>query len=108
MEDNKNLWILVLIVAALLLLFGSFGMGGTGSYGMMSSGGMMNLMGGGIMGFGFLFMLLFWGLIIWIAVTFINGFSTSKDENSLDIIKKRYAKGEITKKQYEQMKKEIS
>ena len=105
MEESKNVWIWVLAAAALLFLFGSFG---TGGYGMMGSGGMMNIMGGGMMGFGFLFMLLFWGVIIWIVVTFINGFSTSKDEDSLDIIKKRYASGKISKKKYEQMKKELS
>lgn len=31
-----------------------------------------------------------------------------KNETALDILKKRYAKGEITKGQYEQMKKDVS
>jgi len=31
-----------------------------------------------------------------------------KNETALDILKKRYAKGEITKDQYEQMKKDVS
>ena len=31
-----------------------------------------------------------------------------KNETALDILKKRYAKGEITKDQFEQMKKDVS
>ena len=95
MEDNKNVWIGVFAALALLLLFGSFGMGG---YGMMGFG----------MGFGFLFMLLFWGAIIWIIVTLVNASQSNKsDSDSLTILKKRYAKGEISKKEFESMKKEL-
>jgi|SRR3989338_7541191 len=95
MEENKNVLIWVLAAVALLFLFGSFGMGG---YGMMGFG----------MGFGFLFMLLFFGVLIWLVVTFINaGQSGKKEENPSIILKKRYASGEITRKQYEEMKKEL-
>ena len=96
MEENKNVWVWILAAVALLFLFGSFGMGG---YGMMGFG----------VGFGFLFMLLFWGLIIWLIVTLINASQSSKteSEDSLTILKKRYASGEITKKHYEEMKKEL-
>ena len=95
MEQEKNVWILVFVAVAMLLLFGSFGMGG---YGMMGFG----------MGFGFIFMLLFWGLIIWLIVTLINASQSNKNEpDSLTILKRRYASGEITKKQYEEMRKEL-
>src|SRR3989338_6270238 len=95
MEDKK-VWVWILVAVALLFLFGSFGMGG---YGMMSFG----------MGFGFLFMLLFWGLIIWLIVTLINASQSNKNEpDSLTILKRRYASGEITKKQYEEMRKELN
>ncbi len=95
MEENKNVWIWVFVALALLLLFRSFGMGG---YGMMGFG----------MGFGFIFMLLFWGLIIWLIVTLINASQSNKNEqDSLTILKRRYASGEITKRQYEEMKKEL-
>ena len=97
MEKDKNtlVWIVVAVVF-LLILFGSFGMGG---YGMMGFG----------MGFGFIFMLLFWGLIIWLIVTLINASQSNKNElDSLTILKRRYANGEISKKQYEKMKKEIN
>ena len=95
MEENKNIWIWILAAVALLFLFGSFGMGG---YGMMGFG----------MGFGFIFMLLFWGLVIWLIVTLINASQSNKNGlDSLTILKKRYASGEITKRQYEKMKKEL-
>ena len=95
MEENKNVRVWVLVAVALLFLFGSFGMGG---YGMMGFG----------MGFGFLFMLLFWGVLIWLVVTLSNaGQSGKKEEDHSIILKKRYASGEISKKQYEEMKKEL-
>ena len=95
MEENKNLLVWILAAVALLLLFGSFGMGG---YGMMGFG----------MGFGFIFMLLFWGIIIWLIITLINKSQSNKNEqDSLTILKKRYASGEITKKQFEERKKDL-
>jgi len=95
MEENKNVWVWVLAAVALLFLFGSFGMGG---YGMMGFG----------IGFGFLFMLFFCGVLIWLVVALINaGQSSKKDEDSSFILKKRYASGEISKKQYGEMKKEL-
>ena len=97
MEKNKNtlVWIFIAVIVALFFI-GSFGMGG---YGLMGFG----------MGFGFIFMLLFWGLIIWLIVTLINASQSNKNgSDSLTILKKRYASGEITKKQYEEMRKKLS
>jgi len=95
MEENKNVLVWVLAAVVLLFLFGGFGMGG---YGMMGFG----------MGFGFLFMLLFLGFIIWLIVTLINANQSKENRSdSLTILKRRYASGEISKKQYEEMKKEL-
>ena len=98
MEKDKNtlVWIFIAVIVVLFLI-GSFGMGG---YGMIGFG----------MGFGFIFMLLFLGLIIWLIVTLINSTQSNKKDGSdpLTILKKRFAKGEITKKQFEEMKKGIS
>ena len=58
MMENKNIWIWILAVVALLFFFGSFGMSG---YGM------------GMMGFGFIFMLIFWGIIILIPLLIVFG-----------------------------------
>ena len=97
MEKDKNTLVWVFIAVIVVLFFiGSFGMGG---YGMMGFG----------MGFGFIFMLLFWGLIIWLIISLINASQSNKDDgsDSLTILKKRYAQGRITKKEFESMKKEL-
>jgi len=87
MEENKNVWIWIFVVVALLFLFGSFSMGG---YGMMGFG----------MGFGFLFM-------IYTLIKAAQSNTQSEGEDAMGILKKRYAKGEISKKQYEEMGKEL-
>ncbi len=85
MEERKNARVWALAAAALLFLFGSFGMGG---YGMTGLG----------MGFGFFFMLLFWGVIIWLVFTLINAAqSGKKEEYPSTILKKRYASGKYQK-----------
>ena len=93
MEKDKNtlVWTLIAVVIVLFLLVG-FGMGG---YGMM--------------GFGFIFMLLFWGLIIWLIISLINAgqFNKNDGSDSLTILKKRYAQGGITKKEFKSMKKDL-
>ncbi len=68
----------------------------------------------GMFGFGWIFMVLFWGLVIWGIVALIRGAGYSdhavrKDEDrSIAILNERYAKGEIPKKEYEEKKKSIS
>lgn len=65
--------------------------------------------------FGPLFMIIFWGLIIWVIVRLVKGGGHSgccghgDDSGSkvLAILKERYAKGEIDKKEFEQKKKEL-
>lgn len=54
-------------------------------------------------GFG---MILFWGAFIWLIIWLLKQ-NKSTSENPIEILKKRYAKGEITKKQYVEMKKDI-
>ena len=75
------------------------------------------LMGWGPMGwFGPLGMILFWVLIILVIVLLIRGIRTSKGsgreagplpESALDILKKRYARGEINKEEYLEKKKDL-
>lgn len=64
----------------------------------------------GLFGLMPLFMILFWGLVIYGVVVLFRRFSDKDAINNrhLDIIKERYAKGEITKEQFESMKKDLS
>jgi len=64
------------------------------------------------MAFGGLWMLIFWGgligLIIWgITKLARRGGSTPKHD-PLDVAKERYAKGEISREEFEQIKKDLS
>lgn len=67
--------------------------------------------------FGGVMMIVFWGgiiLLIFLLVRLIGGPGISGDRNApasatpLDILKERYAKGEIDKKEYEERKKVLS
>lgn len=65
----------------------------------------------GMGGFGWLFMILFWVAVVWLIVWLVNQNKPSggryENKNPIDILKERYAKGEITKKEYNEMKKEL-
>jgi putative membrane protein len=63
--------------------------------------------------FGFIIFVVFCGAVIWLVVWTIkraNGHKSTdvSTQNALDIARTRYAKGEITKEQFEQMKKDLS
>ncbi len=67
-------------------------------------------------GFGILFMLIIPILIIggavWLVVTLVRGgqgpsLITAHRETPLDILKARYARGEVTKEQFEEMKRDL-
>ena len=64
------------------------------------------------MGSGWVFMIFFWVLVILGVLYFIRIVTTSakKDasgDTALDILKKRYAKGEITKEKFEKIKNDL-
>ena len=72
-------------------------------------------------GFGWIFMVVFWGLVIWAIVALVrggfgNGHGCGRDDadathgkgkSPLEILKERYAKGEIDKKEFEERKKDL-
>ena len=68
------------------------------------SGNMMGVWGGGIM------MIVFWVVIIYFLVYFIrsNKIDNTNNNKALDVLKERYAKGEIDKKEFEEKKKDLS
>ena len=65
------------------------------------------------MGGGWPFMVLIWGLVIAAIVAAIvtftrrSGGNDRSRESAMEILKKRYAKGELTKEEYDSMKKDI-
>ena len=64
------------------------------------------------MGLGMLIMIIFWvgliALITWIVVKLVRSGQKPSAETPLEVAKTRYAKGEITKKEFEQLKKDLS
>src|SRR3989344_4635386 len=85
-------------------------------YGMMGSGGMMNMMGSypasydySNYGYWNIFWILLFAAVIFLIVWIIHRFGIKKtaSETPLNILKKRFAKGEITKKDFEERKKDL-
>lgn len=64
-------------------------------------------MGG--MWFGWIFWIIIIGAVVYLIVRFNNQNNrfTQHSESALDILKKRYAKGEISKEEFEEKKKDI-
>ncbi len=90
---------------------------------------MMNFGFGPFGGFGWIFMVVFWGLVIWAIVALVRGGSLNghgcghdhadaahgkgkpalpAGRSPLEILKERYAKGEIDKKEFEEKKKDLN
>jgi putative membrane protein len=67
---------------------------------------------GGWQIFGTVMMVVFWiaiiALIIWGIKRFTEGTKTTTGKDALDIIKERYARGEITKQEYDEIKRDLS
>ena len=79
--------------------------------------GMMGNWGYGMMGwFGPIMMLVFWGLLVLVLILLARwlwGLTQKKQEqtgqeSSLDILKRRYASGEIDREEFEQKKRDLS
>ena len=75
-------------------------------------------MGPGMMGYGFgiltpILMIVIWGLIIWGIVALVRYLSAhnrgtfEQSDSALEILKRRYAKGEINKQEFEEKKKDL-
>ena len=119
---NKNIktaliigGVLVAILIIVPLIFGLIGgwQGYGYGYGMMGPW----MMGGfGGMWLMPILMIVFWGLVIWGIVALVRGvgwagccgsFPTTTD-SAVDILKRRYARGEISKEEFEEKKKDLA
>ena len=72
----------------------------------------MHDVGGWWMLFGGIMMFIFWGgliaLIVWGITRLTRQDSVKVKNNALDLAKERYARGEINKEEFEQIKKDLS
>lgn len=110
----------VWVVAAIAIVLGALfflpmlGMGMMGGWWPMMGGGMM---GGWGPGFGWwgLVMLIFWVffiigivlLVAWVVRQLAAGAGGGGRSRALEILQERYARGEITREQYEQMRRDL-
>lgn len=116
MQNTGTVIAIVLIVVVLVVLLGGVGMMGFGGFGM---GGMMGNIGGfGFNPVGAILSFVFWALVIagavllvvWLVRSLAGGSFTSTaatGPSPLDILKMRYARGEITKEQFEEMRRDL-
>jgi putative membrane protein len=115
---NKNIktglivgGIVLAIVIVVPLIWGSLSGWQGGGWGMMGPGMM------GSFGWGWfmpILMILFWGLIIWGIVALVRGVvspggteSSRQADSALEVLKRRYARGEISKEEFEEKKKDL-
>jgi putative membrane protein len=112
--DNGNrTWLVVLAVVLLVVLLGpGLGMGMMG-WGAMGPGMMMGGWGAAANPWWGMAMLAFWALImggvVLLVVWGIRQVGPVGDarRGPLDILKERYARGELTREQYEQMRRDL-
>ncbi len=107
--------IVVAVLVILPLVSGLISGGQYGGWGMMGPG----MMGPGMMGgFGWMWLMpILWivvlGLIVWAVVAGVSGqggsksSDYSKEDSALEVLKRRYARGEIDKEEYEEKKKDL-
>jgi putative membrane protein len=109
----------ILLVVLVILLVGGAGMMlGNGRFGMMGRGmfgGYTSPLGFGFHLVGTILSILFWALVIgggvWLVTKAVRpntSGNASPTQTPLDILKLRYAKGEVTKEQFEQMKQDLA
>ena len=114
--QSRNVWpVLVVLVLVVLLVpmlgGGMMGPGMMGAYGAPGAGGWTWGLG---MGLGWLAMLAFWGALIVGAVAFARWLGgaaasggTPASETPLEILRRRFAAGEIDREQYEQTRQAL-
>ncbi len=106
MDSNRGLWIALGVLVLVVVLAPLVG-GGMMGWGMMGWPPPRGWMWGLGMGLGAIAMLAFWGALVLAVVLAVRALvgRSPKEDSALEILKRRYAAGEITKEQYEEMRK---
>lgn len=61
--------------------------------------------------FGGLLWIVFWGTVIYLIVAFVRGAgrgTQAAQDDAIDILKRRYARGEIDRDEYERMRRDLA
>ena len=103
--------IVIAIVTVVPAIFGAiYGWQGYG-YGMMGPGMMRGFAGFGGGWLVPIVMIVFWGLVIWGIVALVRGVApgcgSGQTDSALDVLKRRYARGEISKEEFEGKKRDL-
>ena len=96
--------LVVLVMLLLILLILAFISGVDHGHMWGWEGGMDFGHGGGYM---WIILLIIIGVVVYLIIQNTKSKTDSDQETPLDILKKRFAKGEITKEQFEEMKKKL-
>ena len=124
MNRIKTIFIIIAFIATTGLVATAFAHGGwdgDGYGGHMMGYGTGNGIGPGMMGYGYGYgmgigMLLFWGLVVFAVVSLISGFFSKTShpnspeghsDDALEILKKRYARGEIDKAEFDAKRRDL-
>ena len=81
---------------------------------MWWGGGSMPAWGWAWMGMGWLTMVLFWGAVIWTVVWVVRRLSdrpqaeSGEQPSALEIVRERYARGEISRDEFEQLRGDLT
>lgn len=119
MDRNLRIALIIGGVVVAVLLLGSMVWAGFSGWQGTGWGG-WGMMGPGMMGFGFgglmmIPMIIFWGLVIWGIVWLVHGGGSwrgtdypERTDSALEVLKKRYARGEINKEEFEARKRDLA
>jgi len=122
---SRNAWAIGIVIALVLIVLVGAGLFASGGWGRGYGWGMMGpgMMGPGMMGgwwgfsflgpiFGMVLVVLIIGGVVWFVQSLARGESRqgsgpTANETPLEILKRRYASGEVTKKQFEEMRRTL-